>query len=186
MKTDATTTLGVPTATFNAFMAEHAGAMKLRVKRHSERATLPARATAGSAGYDLCSAEAAVIGPGARQAMATEITVEIPVGHYGRIAPRSGLAVKKGINVMAGVIDTDYRGKLGVVLVNHGYDSFEVSVGDRIAQLILEKCSTPDVEEIEELSATARGADGFGSTGMRSAGSPSEAHGGPTEGFEAV
>ena len=163
------TTLGVPTMTFDAFMAEQrqgGGPVRLRVKRHSEKATLPYRATSGSAGYDLCSAEECTLGPGGRKAVDTEISVEVPAGHYGRVAPRSGLAVKQGVNVLAGVIDSDYRGKVAVVLVNHGYDSFHVKEGDRIAQLILEKISTPDVEEITEHTATERGAGGFGSTGV--------------------
>lgn len=153
---------------------------KLRVKRHSATATLPERKSALAAGYDLCADEALVLAPGGRKAIETNITVEIPPGNYGRVAPRSGLAVKSGINVLAGVIDADYRGKIGVVLVNHSYDNFTVRVGDRIAQLIVEKISLLEVEEIEELSATERGEGGFGSTGMKSAGSPREEGGSAT------
>jgi deoxyuridine 5'-triphosphate nucleotidohydrolase len=142
---------------------------KLKVKKHSDTATLPERKSALAAGYDLCSDEELTLPPGQRKAIATNISVEIPPGHYGRVAPRSGLAVKQGINVLAGVIDADYRGKVGVVLVNHAYDNFHVKVGDRIAQLILEKCSMFEVKEIEEHSATERGEGGFGSTGIKSA-----------------
>ena len=91
----------------------------LKVKRLSERATLPRRATAGSAGYDLCSAEDTSIPAGTRKVVKTDLAVSIPARHYGRIAPRSGLAMKQGINVGAGVIDSDYRGK--VATTESGY-----------------------------------------------------------------
>ena len=142
---------------------------RLKVKRHSETATLPERKSALAAGYDVCSDEVLTLPPGARRAINTNISVEVPPGHYGRLAPRSGLAVNKGINVMAGVIDADFRGMIAVVLINHSSEHFYVKVGDRIAQLILEKCSMFDVEEIHEHSATARGTSGFGSTGIHSA-----------------
>jgi len=140
-------------------------ALPLRVQRHSPCAILPQRATEGSAGYDLSSAITASIEGGGRLCIPTELSLAVPDGHYGRIAPRSGLAMKKGINVGAGVIDSDYRGKVGVMLFNHSNDVFELKVGDRIAQLILERISTPPVEEVESLETTARGQGGFGSTG---------------------
>ena len=87
--------------------------------------------------------------------------------YRARIAPRSGLAVRHGIDVAAGVVDEDYRGPLGVVLVNHGELPFEVQVGDRIAQLILELIDVPVVQEVASLDATNRGSNGFGSTGTR-------------------
>ena len=83
------------------------------------------------------------------------------------VAPRSGLAYKKGIDVGAGVIDEDYRGEVGVILFNFGEEDFEVAPGDRIAQLILERIATPDVEVVSDLDATDRGAGGFGSTGVK-------------------
>ena len=96
----------------------------------------------------------------------TDLAVAIPAGHYGRVAPRSGLAVKHFIDVGAGVIDSDYRGAVGVVLFNHSADDFHIKHGDRIAQLIIEKISTPAVVEVDDLDATERGAGGFGSTGV--------------------
>jgi dUTP pyrophosphatase len=93
------------------------------------------------------------------------LAIAIPEGHYGRIAPRSGLAVKNFIDVGAGVIDMDYRGPVGVVLFNHSGDDFHIKQGDRIAQLIIEKISNPQIVEVDDLDATARGAGGFGSTG---------------------
>ena len=93
------------------------------------------------------------------------IAIEIPKGLYARIAPRSGLSVKKSIDVGAGVVDGDYRGEIGVVLINHSNKDFEVNVGDRIAQMILEQIKTPEVEEQANLDQTERGDKGFGTTG---------------------
>ncbi len=137
----------------------------LFVHRLSEGAKLPSRATAGAAGYDIFSSENTTVPAASRRVVKTDIKIAIPVGHYGRIAPRSGLAVKKGIDISAGVIDADYRGQVGVVLVNNSTEEFEVKQGDRIAQLILEKISTPDVIEVVSLDDTVRGSGGFGSTG---------------------
>lgn len=102
----------------------------------------------------------------------TDIAVICPPGTYGRVAPRSGLAWKNSIDVGAGVIDADYRGNVGVILFNHSDADFEVKKGDRIAQLILEKIVYADIEEVEmgaDLDKTARGAGGFGSTGVSGA-----------------
>ena len=142
--------------------------MSLRVSLLHERAIVPERKTEGSVGYDLCACEDAVIMTGARrQVVDTGVAVELPPGCYGRVAPRSGLAVNKGVHVGAGVIDPDYRGSIKVLLFNYGAEPLHVSVGDRIAQLILEKAMTPPVEVVVDgpLDATARGANGFGSTG---------------------
>jgi dUTP pyrophosphatase len=140
--------------------------LSLRVKRHTPEAILPQRATVGSAGYDLCSAINTTLEATGRAMIPTELSIEVPAGHYGRVAPRSGLAMKHGINVGAGVIDSDYRGKVTVVLFNHTTTPFEIKAGDRIAQLIIERCSTPKIEEIQDHAPTERGEGGFGSTGM--------------------
>jgi len=95
----------------------------------------------------------------------TDIAVAIPPGFYGRIAPRSSLAWKSHIDVGAGVVDEDYRGPVGVVLFNLGNAPFKINKGDRIAQLVLTKITTPPVEEVDDLNATARAEGGFGSTG---------------------
>ena len=98
--------------------------------------------------------------------VATDLAMTVPVGTYGRIAPRSGIAVKYGINVGAGVIDIDYTNAVKILLFNHGSGPFHITCGDRIAQLILEKIDdTACVNEVECLTITARGGDGFGSTG---------------------
>ena len=104
---------------------------------------------------------------GERHAIKTGLILEIPRGCYGRIAPRSGLAVKFGLDTMAGVIDSDYRGEIGIVAVNLGQEDVSFKRGDRIAQLILERCYTPEVTPIsvQELTGTDRGKGGFGSTG---------------------
>lgn len=141
--------------------------LQLRVKKLSEHATVPARASPHAAGYDLASAEDTVIPQRGKGLAKTDLAIAVPPGTYGRVAPRSGLALKKGIDVGAGVIDADYRGNVGVVLFNHGDEPFEIKRGDRIAQLILERIVTPDVELVDDLDATERGAGGFGSTGTK-------------------
>lgn len=112
------------------------------------------------------SAVDTTISPKGKTLVATDISLAIPEGHYGRVAPRSGLAHKHFIDVGAGVIDADYRGPLGVILFNFGDVEFVIKKGDRIAQLILEKISILPVEDVEELDETNRGAGGFGSTGL--------------------
>ena len=130
-------------------------------------AVAPTRAEYGAAGYDLTACEYKVILAGKWDKVDTGIAVEFPSYCYGRVAPRSGLAFKKGISVGAGVVDSSYRGTIQVILFNHGEEDFEVHPGDRIAQLIFEKIYTPELEEvtIESLTTTDRGAGGFGSTG---------------------
>jgi len=129
-------------------------------------AKLPRRASAGAAGYDLTSTETVSIFPGTRGVVSTGVSVKLPPGVYGRVAPRSGLAVKDGIQVGAGVIDADYRGEIKVLLFNHSNDHvFNVSPGDRVAQLICERCELPEVIQVDELDETERGEGKFGSTG---------------------
>ena len=137
----------------------------LRVLRLSENARLPERATDASAGYDLYSSEDKTIPAKGKAVVATDISIAVPDGTYGRVAPRSGLAVKHFIDVGAGVIDADYRGPVGVVLFNFGENDFQIRKGDRIAQLILEKIEIAPVLEVKSLDETDRGAGGFGSTG---------------------
>lgn len=136
----------------------------MRVQVLDPGATLPKRQTPGSAGYDLATSEDFEILPGQRRLVKTGLRVAVPEGTYGRVAPRSGLAVRYGIQTLAGVVDGDYRGELGVVLINHGSDPFRASRGDRIAQLVLERVETPDVAVVDDLDDTHRGEGGFGST----------------------
>ena len=137
----------------------------LQIKRLTLDATLPTRASPGSVGYDLYSLNDLTIQPNSRDIVSTGVCATIPLGCYGRIAPRSGLTVKYGIHVGAGVIDPDYTGELKVCLFNLGSVPFEIKQGERIAQLILEKCSTPLIQEVNELQKTMRANRGFGSTG---------------------
>ena len=138
----------------------------LRVQILSPHATIPERATKGSAGYDLRSARDIVIPAGGRAIVYTDIAIAVPPGCYARIAPLSGLAVKRGISTGAGVVDADYRGNIGVVLFNHSDRDYLVEKGHRIAQLILEQILTPDVVQVYALDTTERGTGGFGSTGL--------------------
>lgn len=140
-----------------------------RVAKLSPLAQVPSRAGPGDAGYDVSSVEAVTIAPGERALVHTGIAIQIPPNCYGRVAPRSGLAVRFGIDVLAGVVDSSYRGEVCVVLVNHGTLPFSVQPGDRIAQLIFERIYVPPsltLVDVEELSGTARGDGGFGSTGQ--------------------
>ncbi|KAI9205199.1 dUTPase-like protein [Polychytrium aggregatum] len=139
----------------------------LLVKKLSKNAQLPKRGSPGAAGYDLYSAASMSIPPRSRAVVPTDIAIALPPGTYGRVAPRSGLAVKHFIDVGAGVVDSDYRGTLGIVLFNFGEQEFKIEQGDRIAQLILEKIEIADVQEVEELDDTERGEGGFGSTGVK-------------------
>lgn len=138
----------------------------LAYQKLSEFASSPTRASVLAAGFDLSSAHDLLIQPGDRALCKTDLQLGIPEGCYGRIAPRSGLALKYGIDVGAGVIDRDYRGNVGVILFNLGKEPFQIKRGDRIAQLICEQVL--DVEVIEDpslLDNTERGEGGFGSTG---------------------
>jgi dUTP pyrophosphatase len=126
---------------------------------------LPAYGSAGAAGADLRASEAALIAPGGRAAVATAVRLEIPPGHVGLVWPRSGLAVRHGIDTLAGVIDSDYRGELKVVLVNHGGEPFRIAPGDRVAQLLIQRVERARFTAAEEVADTARGSGGFGSTG---------------------
>ena len=128
---------------------------------------LPSRGTPDAAGFDLRSDVDAVIRPGERTLIQTGFAVAIPHGWVGLVCPRSGLALKHGITVLnaPGIIDADYRGELGVILLNLGDMRFQVNRGDRIAQLVVVLASSREIEEVEDLDATERGAGGFGSTG---------------------
>jgi len=140
--------------------------LQINVKKLSENATIPTQGTSFAAGYDLYAAEDAVVVCGTRKLIKTNISMEISPGYYGRIAPRSGLAYKNGIDVLAGVIDSDYRGDIGVILYNTDANiDFNVKKGDRIAQIIFEACYIATLNNVENLDNTLRQAGGFGSTG---------------------
>lgn len=126
---------------------------------------LPEYASAAAAGADLRAREAFDLAPGARAAVSTGVHVQIPPGHVGLVWPRSGLAVRHGIDTLAGVIDSDYRGEVRVVLVNHGTETFHVEPGDRVAQILVQAVERVAFVRVESLDASERGPGGFGSTG---------------------
>lgn len=139
----------------------------LPVRRLQPGAPLPRQANPGDAGYDLHSAEAYDVRPGEREIFGTGIAVAIPEGHVGYIKPRSGLALRHGIDVLGGVIDAGYRGEVRVILLNTGRTGFRVNPGDRIAQLVIHPIITPPVIEVDAFAdETLRGTNGFGSTGL--------------------
>ena len=137
-----------------------------KVKLLTEHATVPKRAEEGSAGYDLSAAYDEKIPARGKKMVKTDLSIAVPKCVYGRVASRSGLSYKNSIEVGAGVIDSSYRGNVGVILYNHSDEVFEVKKGDRIAQLILEIIAIPEVQVVKELDATERGDGGFGSTGI--------------------
>ena len=134
---------------------------------HGEGLPLPAYATPGAAGMDVVAAEDFDLLPGQRHAVATGFKVAIPEGYEIQVRPRSGLAFKYGVTVpnTPGTIDSDYRGELKVLMINHGPDPFPVRRGERIAQLVPAAVAQAGFDEVAELAATDRGAGGFGSTG---------------------
>ncbi len=141
---------------------------KVKVINKSDN-PLPAYQTKGSAGMDVCSNEDLILPAGWRQAVGTGLYFEIPEGYEIQVRSRSGLAIKNGVSVLnsPGTIDSDYRGELGVILVNEGVESFEIKKGDRIAQLVLQPVYRIEFEQVEELGQTDRGEGGYGSTGTK-------------------
>ena len=136
----------------------------LRFKQLDQSAVLPTRGSALAAGLDICSIEDLELQPKQRATVRTGLAVAIPSGFYGRVAPRSGLAAKNGLDVLAGVIDSDYRGEICCVLYNTGDEILSLPAGSKICQLIVEQIITPEAAWVNDLDSTARGAGGFGST----------------------
>jgi len=134
---------------------------------HGAGLPLPARATEGSAGYDVASAEDLVVAPMERRLVKTGFSFAIPAGFEMQVRPRSGLALKHGVSLpnTPATIDSDYRGELMIALINLGAESFSISRGMRIAQLIIARVEAPAMVEVEELPVSVRGTGGFGSTG---------------------
>ena len=135
---------------------------------HGEGLPLPAYATPGAAGMDVVAAEDIDLAPGQRHAVATGFKVAIPDGYEIQVRPRSGLAFKHGVTVpnTPGTVDSDYRGELKVLMINHGSEVFPVRRGERIAQLVPAAVTRAGFDEVDELDATDRGHGGFGSTGQ--------------------
>jgi len=144
----------------------------MNIKKLSDKAVIPTKGSRGAAGYDLYAIESHELKPGESKAFKTGLAMAIPENYYGRIAPRSGLAAKHGIDVLAGVIDSDYTGEILVLLVNHGNESVKLPLvkDDKetaIAQIIFESHHTTTFNEVDEITVTQRGSGGFGSTDKR-------------------
>lgn len=132
-----------------------------------DKSLIPSYETLGSAGADLKSNEEGVLLPGERRLVKTGVYIELPAGYEAQVRPRSGLALKHGISMVntPGTIDSDYRGEIGVILINHGQEPFEYKKGDRIAQLVIAQHSRAEFKITNSLSETERGSGGFGHTG---------------------
>ena len=141
--------------------------MKIKIKKIVPEAIIPKYAVPGDAGMDLYSVENITIEPGQRYAVATGLSIELPEGFVSLIWDKSGIALKKGITTMGGVIEHTYRGEYKIILLNTSATPFEIKIGDKIAQILIQPIVTAEVEEVEELSETARGAGGFGHTGTK-------------------
>jgi dUTP pyrophosphatase len=141
--------------------------MRVQIKKLHPDAIVPKYQTAGAAGVDLCSVEDVTIGEGDKALVATGLSMAIPQGWEGQVRPRSGLAAKSALTVLntPGTIDSDYRGEVKVILINHGHGVFHVRKGDRIAQMVFAPVAQAEFTEVETLESTDRGAGGFGSTG---------------------
>ena len=148
----------------------HSQKVDIPVKRldHGAGLPMPAYATSGAAGMDICAAESLNLRAGKRHAVATGFAFAIPDGYEVQVRPRSGLALKHGITCLntPGTIDSDYRGEVKVILANLGEDDFMINKGDRIAQIVVAPVTHGHLVEVDDLDETARGAGGFGSTGV--------------------
>jgi dUTP pyrophosphatase len=145
-------------------------AITVKIRRVGERGPpldLPSYQTPGAAGLDLCADEAVALAPGERRLVPTGVAVEIPPGYEGQVRPRSGLALRHGVGMVnaPGTVDADYRGEVGVLLVNWGRQAVEIARGDRIAQLVVAPVERAEVQLVDRLGRTDRGGGGFGSTG---------------------
>lgn len=139
----------------------------LRVQILDPNATAPARAHDGDAGFDLCANEHVLLEAGTHALIRTGVAIALPKGTVGLVSPRSGLAARNGVTVLnaPGIVDENYRGEVGVILINHGAEPFQVLPGMRIAQLVITPYLSPAVDVVDSLDDTDRGAGGFGSTG---------------------
>ncbi|HEU4382642.1 MAG TPA: dUTP diphosphatase [Anaeromyxobacteraceae bacterium] len=145
-------------------------AVTVRIRRVGERGPsldLPRYHSPGAAGLDLCADEAVSLAPGERRLVPTGIAVEIPPGYEGQVRPRSGLALRHGVGMVnaPGTVDSDYRGEVGVLLVNWGREAVQIARGDRIAQLVVAPVERAELELVDKLGRSDRGGGGFGSTG---------------------
>ena len=136
----------------------------LKIKLLTTNATIPTRGSSKAAGLDLYSAESVNIPPKNRMLIKTDLQIKLPEGHYGRIAPKSGLTIKNNIDIGAGVVDEDFRGNLSIAIINNSLETFHIKIGMPVAQLICEKISNPQIKIVDNLDTTARGSKGFNTT----------------------
>ncbi len=142
--------------------------MKVKIKKFNNEAMLPKYAHQGDAGMDLFSVENFVLKSGERKICQTGIGMAIPEGYVGLIWDKSGIASKGGVKTMGGVIDSGYRGEIGIILQNLSQEEYNIKSGDKIAQIIIQKVENPEIEEVDEFKKeTERGEGGFGSTGIK-------------------
>jgi dUTP pyrophosphatase len=146
--------------------------VEIKVKKLHSQAVVPAYMTEHAAGMDLCTVieNPVVLAPGERSLLPTGLAMEIPPGFEGQVRPRSGLAFKQGISLVnsPGTIDADYRGEIGIIIINHGHEPVEFLPGDRIAQLIIAPVTQASLIEVDELNDSVRSSGGFGHTGVES------------------
>ena len=142
--------------------------MLIKIKKLNENAKIPKYAKFGDAEFDLCSVEDVVIDPGEYKLVSTGLAFEIPIGFEMQIRPRSGLAAKHGISIVNSpcTVDSGYRGDVGIIIINHGKQPFEIKKNDRIAQGVITEFQCVQLKEVESLSESARGEGGFGHTGV--------------------
>jgi dUTP pyrophosphatase len=141
--------------------------IRIKVKKIHPEAVIPQYAHPGDAGMDLYSVEDTIIKAGERAIVGTGLSIELPEGYVSLIWDKSGVAAKNGIKTMAGVLEHTYRGEYKIVMFNTSKDNFEIKKGQKIAQVLIQPIMTAEVEEVKDLSDTARGAGGFGSTGVK-------------------
>ena len=141
----------------------------VKVKKLVSNAIIPAYKSDQAAGFDLSSIESVVVAPGEFRMIKTGLAMEIPPGFEGMVRPRSGLAAKHGISIVntPGTVDSDYRGEIMILLINHGQRGFQVNAGDRIGQMVINEIPIVRLIEVETLNETARGEGGLGSTGVK-------------------
>lgn len=139
--------------------------MIIKVKKLKANATLPQMMRQGDAAFDLATCEDVLLHPGETKIIPTGLALEIPVGFVGNIRDRSGLAGKHALHALAGVIDSNYRGEIGIVMTNLSQIDYQIKTGDRVAQMLIQQIAMAEFEEVAELSETNRGENGFNSSG---------------------
>jgi len=141
--------------------------LKVKIQKIDPEIKIPSYAHAGDAGMDLYAAKDTIIKQGERKVVATGIKMEIPAGYVGLIWDKSGLASKNGLKIMGGVIDSTYRGEVGVVIINLGDQEYRVEKNTKIAQMLVQRIENVEIEEVNNLENSSRGEGGFGSSGIK-------------------